>query len=180
MKKITINEKIKVTDTFILKILKINVSVTFILCLLVGCTSTKAIYKNYDNLVRPDKSVNAEQAKIMAQRILIDTEEKDSYRISFPDIKTGSMVYNYPNYWFVVFGHNFLEPMSSNALTESYKDLLQTEYLVVINKKTGKSPFFGEWYPKRENDFNWVFDQHAYNRKDPLVLPPGKQSKEIF
>jgi len=150
-----------------------------VLCVLSGCTSTKAIYKNYDNL-HIENGVNAQQAKIMAQRILINTEEKDDYRISFPDIKTGLLANKYPGYWFVVFGHNLFEPMSSNALTESYKDLLETEYLVVINKKTGKSPFFGEWYPKRENDFDWVFDQHAYNRKDPLVLPPGKQSKELF
>ena len=59
------------------------------LCFLAGCTSTKAIYKNYDNLVHLENGVNAEQAKIIAQRKLIDTEEKDSYRISFPDIKTG-------------------------------------------------------------------------------------------
>ncbi len=150
------------------------------LCFLAGCTSTRAIYKNYDKLVHVENGVDAEEAKIMAQRMLIDTEEKDSYRISFPDIKTGQMVYKYPDYWFVVFGHNFFEPMSSNALTDNYTELLETEYLVVINKKTGKMPFFGEWYPKRENDFDWVFDRHAYNRKDPLLLPPGKQGKELF
>ena len=150
------------------------------LCLLAGCSSTKAIYKNYDTLVRTSDGVNAQEAKIMAQRILIGTEEKDSYRVSYPDIKTGPMVARYPDFWFVVFGHNFLEPLSTSALTDTYRELLKTEYLVVINKKTGKSPFFGEWYPKRENDFDWVFDQHAYNRKDPLALPPGRQSKEIF
>ena len=131
-------------------------------------------------MVHVDHGVDAQIAKIIAQRVLIGTEEKDSYRVSYPDIKTGPMVNKYPDFWFVGFGHNFLEPMSSNALTSSYKELLGTEYLVVINKKTGKSPFFGEWYPKRENDFNWVFDQHAYNNKDPLALPPGKQSKELY
>jgi hypothetical protein len=151
-----------------------------ILCLLTGCTSTEAIYKNYDKMVHVEGGVNAEQAKIIAQRKLINTEEKDSYRISYPDIKTGPIVYKYPGYWFVVFGHNWLEPMSSNPLAGTYTELRETEYLVVINKKTGKIPFFGRWYPKRENDFDWVFDQHAYNRKDPLVLPPGRQSKEIF
>jgi len=151
-----------------------------VLCLLVGCTTPRAIYKNYDNLVRTKNGVNAEEAKIMAQRILIDTVEKDNYRISYPDIKTGPTASKYPDYWFVVFGHNFLEPMSSNALTGSYRELLQTEYLVVINKKTGQSPFFGEWYPKRENDFDWIFAPDAYKIKDPIALPPGKQSKELF
>jgi hypothetical protein len=159
---------------------KAGIHILLALCFLTGCTSTKAIYKNYDNLVRPGKPVNAQEAKIIAQKKLINTEEKDSYRLSFPDIKTGHLVSKYPDYWFVVFGHNFLEPMSKNALTESYRDLLDTEYLVVINKKTGEIPFFGEWYPKREDDFDWVFDPHAYNRKDPLILPPGKQSKELF
>jgi hypothetical protein len=149
-------------------------------CFLAGCSSTKAIYKNYDNLASPGHGVNAQAAKIMAQRILIGTQEKESYRISYPDIKNGPMVSKYPDYWFVVFGHNWLEPMTGSPLVENYKQLLETQYLVVIDKNTGKMPFFGEWYPKRENDFDWVFDRHAYNRKDPLVLPPGKQSKALF
>jgi len=145
------------------------------LCFLLGCTSTRAIYKNYDHLVKPGNSVNEEQAKVIAQKKLINTEEKDNYRVSFPDIRTGPLANKYPDYWFVVFGHNLLEPMSSNALTATYRELLETEYLVVIYKKTGDIPFFGQWYPKRENDFDWVFDRHAYNRNDPLALPPGKQ-----
>ncbi len=153
----------------------------FLVCAaLTGCSSTKAIYKNYDKLVDVEKGVDAQQAKIIAQRVLIDTQEKDSYRISFPDIKTGPTAQQYPDYWFVVFGHNFLEPLSQDALTPTYKELLQTQYLVVINKKTGTMPFFGEWYPKRQNDFDWVFDQQAYKRKNPLALSPGKQSKKSF
>jgi hypothetical protein len=150
------------------------------LCFLVGCTSTEAVYKNYKDLVHSENGVNSEQAKIIAQRMLIDTAERDSFRISYPDIKTGQMVSQYPGYWFVVFGHNWLEPMSSSPYAGTYTELKETEYLVVIDKKTGNTPFFGEWYPKRENDFDWVFDQHAYNRKDPLALPPGRQSKELF
>jgi len=151
-----------------------------LICLLAGCTSTKAIYKNYDRLVKPGSSVDMRQAKIIAQKKLVNTEEKDNYRISIPDIKTGPIADKYPNFWFVVFGHNFLEPMSENALTATYRELLETEYLVVIDKKTGDVPFFGEWFPKRENDFDWVFDRHAYNRNDPLALPPGKQGRELF
>jgi len=150
------------------------------LILLAGCTSTKAIYKNYDALISPGGAVDAEQAKIIAQRMLIDTEQKDSYRLSYPDIKTGDIVYKYPNFWFVVFGHNFLEPMSNDALNPTYRDLLETEFLVVVDRRNGKIAFDGEWYPKRENDFDWVFDLHAYNRKDPLALPPYKQAKQLF
>jgi len=126
-------------------------SIYLVMCLVffAGCTSTEAVYKNYDRLVHAGSGVNAEQAKIIAQRLLIDTEEKDLYRLSYPDIKTGEIVYKYPDFWFVVFGHNFLEPMSSDRLTDTYRELLSTEYLVVINKTTGKILFSGQWYPKR-------------------------------
>ena len=145
-----------------------------------GCTTTKAIYKNYDRLVHNKAGVNSEQAKIIAQKMLINTEEKEKYRVSYPDIKVGKLADQYPGYWFVVFGHNWLEPMSQSAYALTYRELISTQFLVVINKKTGEVPFFGEWYPKRENDFDWVFDRHAYNRKDPIALPPGEQSKELF
>ena len=151
-----------------------------LLCLLTGCVSTKSIYNNYNNLGSLDNGVDAKQAKIIAQKKLINAEEKDSYRISFPDIKTGPVVYKYPGYWFVVFGHNWLEPMSQSPYAGTYRDLIAKEFLVVIGKETGNITFFGEWYPKRENDFDWVFDQDAYKRKDPLALPPGRQSKEIY
>ena len=159
---------------------KAGIHSLLLLCFLAGCTSTKAIYKNYDTMVNLSNGVDSKEAKIMAQKKLINTEEKDTYRISFPDIKTGPLVYKYPDYWFVVFGHNWLEPMSMSPLAGTYTELRETEFLVVINKKTGKIPFFGQWYPKRENDFDWVFAPHAYNKKDPLALPPGKQSKEKY
>jgi hypothetical protein len=173
---------IKGTQYLIQVILFINNVIKYCvpLILLAGCSSPRAIYKNYDHLVNLSDGVNAQEAKIIAQKKLINTEEKDSYRISYPDIKSGQIVSQYPDYWFVVFGHNWMEPFSYNPLAASYREVLQTEYLVVINKKTGEMPFFGEWYPKRENDFDWVFDPHAYNRKDPLALSPGKQGKELF
>jgi hypothetical protein len=93
-----------------------------------------------------------------------------------PDIKTGPIADKYPGYWFVVFGHNWFFPMSQNALGLTYTQLRETEYLVVINKKTGEVLFYGQWYPKRENDFDWVFDRRAYKKKDLLALPPGEQS----
>ncbi len=150
------------------------------LCLLTGCTSTETVYKNYDNLMPVRNGATAEQAKVIAQRALINTEEKDCFRLSFPDINTSPMALKYPDYWFVVFGHNFLEPFLPYPLIESYRELVQMEYVVVIDKKTGKILFHGEWFPKRENDFDWVFDPHAYNRKDPLVLPPYQHSRELL
>ena len=148
--------------------------------LLSGCVSTGTIDKDYHNLGHLENGADARQAKIIAQKTLLNTEEKDFYRISFPDIKTGLSAQKYPGYWFVVFGHNWLEPLSQDALRASYSDLRETEYLVVIDKETGKTRFFGEWYPKRENDFDWVFDPKAYKRRDSIALPPGKQSKEMF
>jgi hypothetical protein len=150
------------------------------LCFLLGCTSTQAINKNYNNLVHTENGVSEQAAKIIAQKQLINTYDKDHYRLTAPDIKTGPLVRKYPGYWFVVFGHNWFSPMSTDSLAGTYRELYKTEYLVVIDKKTGKIPFFGLWYPKRANDFDWVFDRDAYRKKDPLALPPGEQSKELF
>jgi hypothetical protein len=150
------------------------------LILLAGCATSRDVYKNYDSKVTPGQGVSSEQAKIVAQKKLLNTIDKERYRLSYPDIKTGEVVKKYPDYWFVVFGHNWLEPMSKYPMAWTYKQLRETEFLVVIDKKTGEIPFFGEWYPKRENDFDWVFDRHAYNRKDPLALPPYEQSKDVY
>jgi hypothetical protein len=150
------------------------------LIFLAGCVSSKDVYKNYDSMVRPGQEVNAGQAKVIAQKKLLGTIDKERYRVSYPDIKTGEIVKKYPDYWFVVFGHNWLEPMSTYPMAWTYKQLRETEFLVVIDKKTGGTLFVGEWYPKRENDFDWVFNPHAYNRKDSLALPPGEQTKALY
>jgi hypothetical protein len=127
-----------------------------------------------------ENGIDMKSAKMIAQKKLINTYEKDNYRISVPDIKTGPQADKYPGYWFVVFGHNWFSPMSSDPFAGTYTQLRETEYLVVIDKKTGAVPFYGQWYPKRENDFNWVFDRAAYRKKNSIALPPGEQSKEIF
>jgi len=157
-----------------------NIFCLLALCCLIGCASTADINRNYDRLAHFEKGVNPELAKVIAQRMLLKTAESDRYRITYPDIKVGKLVDKYPGYWFVVFGHNWFEPMSQSPYAGTYRELIAAEFLVVIDKNTGKVPFFGEWYPKRENDFDWVFDQHAYNRKDSLSLPPGRQSKDLF
>ena len=148
------------------------------LLLLIGCTSTDAIYKNYDRIVKTSDGVNAEEAKIMAQKQLIGFDEKRDYRITAPDIRTTPQALQYPDYWFVVFAHNWFSPISTDPLARTYTELRETQYLVVIDKKTGAIKFAGEWYPKRAPTFEWVFDSTYYYKDRPLALPPGEPSKK--
>lgn len=149
------------------------------LIVLTGCASTEAIYKNYDAMVNTADGVGEAEAKLIAQRKIIATEEKRNYRITAPDVKTTEEALKYPDYWFVVFGHNWFSPVSMDPAAKTYTELRETQYLVVINKSTGEVKFFGEWYPKREKTFFWVFDQEGYMKDlPPLSLPPGEQSKE--
>ncbi len=145
----------------------------------VGCTSLDAIQKNYKTLVSVQDGVDEQEAKIMAQNTIIKTMEKDYYRITAPDIKTTESALKYSDFWFVVFGHNWLSPISTDPLAKTYSELREAECLVVINKKSGEIKFNGEWYPKRANDFDWVFDRQAYNAINPLALPPGEQSHTL-
>ncbi len=140
--------------------------------LFVGCASTEAIYKNYNNLVNLDDGVTEKEAKIIAQRIIISSEEQNSYRITAPDIKTTHETVKYPEYWFVVFGHNWLSPISTDPLAQTYTQLRETHFVVVINKANGNIKFAGLWYPKRAANFDWVFDPDAYKQDNPLALAP--------
>ncbi len=157
--------------------MKTMVSVLGLVCVL-GCASTEAIYKNYKQMVRVEDGVNEQEAKIIAQHQLIDTAQKRDYRITAPDLKTTPEALKYPDFWFVVFGHNWLSPISMDPLAKTYTALRETQCLVVIEKATGKVEFFGEWYPKRANNFDWVFDKKAYLKNSPLALPPGEQVQE--
>ena len=137
-----------------------------------GCASTEAIYKNYNQLVNFKDGVDSKEAKIMAQRIIVATDEKRDYRITAPDIKTSPAALKYPEYWFVVFGHNWLAPISTDAMAGTYTQLRETQFLVVINKSDGNIKFAGLWYPKRADNFNWVFDPDAYKLGNNLALSP--------
>jgi|GEM_PF-3518884 len=146
------------------------------LFLMGGCSSTEAIYKNYNNLDLK-AGVKEHEAKIIAQRIIISTSEARNYRITAPDIKTIQQALKYPDFWFVIFGHNWFSPVSSEPLAKTYTELREAEFLVVIDKNNGHIKFSGLWYPKRENDFDWVFDLGGYKRNDPLALPPYTEIK---
>ena len=146
--------------------------------LTVGCASVDSIYKNYEQMVNIKDGVDAQEAKIIAQKTILSAEEKRDYRITAPDIKTNAQALKYPDHWFVVFGHNWFSPMSTDPMAKTYTELRDAQYLVVIDKTDGRIQFAGEWYVKREEDFDWVFDLQGYKKKDPLALPPGVESSK--
>ena len=145
-----------------------------------GCASTDAIYQNYANLVDTSDGANEQEAKIIAQKEIIGMQQSRDYRITAPDIKTTPEALQYPQYWFVGFGHNWLSPISTDPMAKTYTQLRETQYLVVIDKKTGEIKFSGEWYPKRRGDFGWVFDPNGYKKGRPLALPPGEKGQPAF
>lgn len=147
------------------------------LCLFMGCASTQAIYKNYAEMVDVNDGVSEQEAKIIAQHTIIGTQEKRDYRVSMPDIKTTLEAKKYEDFWFVVFGHNWLSPISKDAMAKTYTELKEAQYLVVINKKSGDIRFNGQWYPKRADNFDWIFDPNSYRKENALGLFPGEQSQ---
>ena len=140
--------------------------------MLLGCASTEAIYKNYNSMVNFKDGVNEQEAKIIAQRIIITTEEQSNYRITAPDIKSTHEALKYPDFWFVIFGHNWLSPISTDPMAKTYTELREAQFVVVINKMNGNIKFAGLWYPKRADNFDWVFDPDAYKQNNPLALSP--------
>jgi hypothetical protein len=147
------------------------------LMILSGCSSTKAIYNNYETLVDVQDGVSSKEAKIMAQKVIISTHEQRHFRITAPDVKTTPAALKYSDYWFVVFGHNWFSPMSTDPLAKTYTELRETQFVVVIEKKTGNIKFSGLWYPKRANNFDWVFEPNAYKEGNSLALPPYEAIK---
>lgn len=146
------------------------------LMLLVGCASNEAIYRNYVNMVDVKDGVSEQEAKIIAQRNIIMTHEKRDYRVTAPDIKTTMDATKYADYWFVVFGHNWLSPISTDPMAKTYTELKETQFLVVINKKDGNVKFCGQWYPKRADNFDWIFDPDSFRKEHALGLFPGEAS----
>ena len=143
-----------------------------LLCvLLAGCASREAIYANYAVMVDVADGVSDQEAKIIAQREIVNAKEKRDYRVTAPDIKTTKAALKYPDYWFVVFGHNWFSPISTDPQAKTYTELRETQFVVVIDKKTGEVKFRGQWYPKRADNFDWVFDPEGYKKDKPLALP---------
>ena len=148
------------------------------LCVMIGCASTEAIYKNYSTMVDIKDGINVQEAKIVAQHTIISTQEKRDYRVTAPDIKSTQEAQKYPNYWFVVFGHNWLSPISTDPMAKTYTELKETVYLVVINKLNGEIKFNGQWYPKRADNFDWIFDPNSFRKEHAIGLFPGEQSQK--
>lgn len=143
---------------------------------LAGCATERAIYKNYEAHVDVKDGVSEHEAKLIAQRQIVGAMEKRDYRITAPDIRNDEEAKKYPDYWFVLFGHNWLSPISTDPMAKTYTELRETQFLVVIDKLSGDIKFSGQWYPKRAAHFDWVFDQDAYKRDNPIALPPGEKS----
>ncbi len=153
----------------------------FVLMLLTaGCASMEAVENNYATMVNKTDGVNEQEAKIIAQKEILKAVEKRDYRITAPSIKSTLQAKQFPDYWFVVFGHNWFSPISMDPLAKTYTDLREGQFLVVIAKLDGQIIFSGEWYPKRMNDFSWVFNLDQYEHNNPLKLPPGRRATVAF
>ena len=154
------------------------VNLLFIFLVLVsGCASVNAIEKNYQNMINVQDGVGAQEAKIIAQKTLLTVYEQQSYRITAPDIKTTPEALKYPDFWFVVFGRNWLSPISNDPMAKTYRELKQTAYLVVIHKKTGAVKFSGEWYLERTKGFEWIFEGKKYNQDKLPIAEAGTPIK---
>lgn len=145
-----------------------------------GCASTKAINDNYNKMVNSSDGVTDQEAKIIAQKELVGTQQKRDYRVTAPDIKSTPEALKYPAYWFVVFGHNWFSPMSTDPLAKTYRELREGMFLVVIDKNSGEIKFSGEWFPKRATDFDWIFDPDSYKAAHPLGLFPGEPGQKLL
>ena len=144
----------------------------------IGCATNEAVYRNFSSLINVQDGIDEQEAKIIAQRNIIVTQERRDYRITAPDIKTTMEAQKYADYWFVVFGHNWLSPISTDPMAKTYTELKEAQYLVVINKKTGDVKFTGQWYPKRADNFDWIFDPDSFRKQHAIGLFPGEPSKQ--
>ena len=141
-----------------------------------SCASREDIMKNYEELIDYSDGVSIKEAKMIAQRKIISVQEKKHYKITAPGVINNSASHKYEDYWFVVFGHNWLSPISTDAGAKTYTELKEAQYLVVIDKKDGNIIFAGEYYPKRSPEFDWVF-QERRPWEDRINPPPGIPSE---
>jgi hypothetical protein len=145
-----------------------------------GCASIDAVQKNYDAMVDMKDGVSEHEAKLIAQKEILNVQEKRDYRITAPDIKTTEAASKYPMYWFVVFGHNWFSPISMDPTAKTYTELREAQYVVVIDKLSGEIKFSGQWFQKRQNNFDWVFNPEAYREGNRLALPPYEKGTPLF
>ena len=144
---------------------------------LTSCASREDIIKNYEEKVNYVDGVNAEEAKSIAKRKIITAEEQRNYKITAPGILNNLYTQKYSDYWFVVFGHNWLSPISTDPNSKTYTELKEAQYLVVIHKNTGDIVFAGEYFSKRSQEFDWVFkERRPWDER--LTPPAGVPSQE--
>lgn len=132
--------------------------------------------QNYEERVDTSDGIDTKEAKIIAQRKIISVQEKRNYKITAPGIINNEASLKYEEYWFVVFGHNWLSPISTEEGAKTYTELKEAHYLVVIGKKDGQIVFSGEYYPKRSPEFDWVF-QERRPWEDRINPPAGIPSE---
>lgn len=126
---------------------------------LASCASREDIMQNYEERIDASDGITAKEAKIIAQRKIISVPEKRYYKITAPGVINNAASQEYMDHWFVIFGHNWLSPMSTEEGAKTYTELKEAQFLVVINKETGQIVFSGEYFPKRATDFGWVFQE---------------------
>lgn len=145
---------------------------------LTSCASREDIIKNYEEKVDYSDGVNFEEAKSIAKRKIIMTEEQRNYKVTAPAVLNTIYAQKYSDYWFVVFGHNWLSPISTDPNAKTYTDLKEAQYLLVIHKTTGDIAFAGEYFPKRSQEFDWVFkERRPWDER--LSPPAGVPSQDI-
>jgi hypothetical protein len=144
----------------------------------VSCASREDIVRNYEEQVDYADGVSLNEAKLVAKRRIISVIEKRNYKITDPQVLNNVYTQKYPEYWFVVFGHNWFSPISTDENAKTYRELMAAQYLIVIDKTTGEIPFYGEYFPKRSHGFEWVF-QERKPWEDRVNPPAGIPSQEI-
>ena len=147
-----------------------------IACLfLTNCASREGIYRNYNQIDSYD-GLDEKEAKMIAQKKIINTPEQRYYRITAPAISRNTAALEYPEYWFVVFAHNWFSPISTES-RKTYRELKEAVYLVVIHKESGFVQFYGEYFPQESDNFDWVFNEGGYRSVlDPI---PGIPSIDL-
>lgn len=136
-----------------------------------ACASRENIMQNYEERVDTNDGIDAREARTIAQRKIISVPEKRNYKITAPGFLNTPATKKYGDYWFVVFGHNWLSPISTEDGAKTYTELKEAQYLVVIHKGEGQIVFAGEYFPKRSPDFAWVFEEHR--PWDDRINPPA-------
>ena len=148
----------------------------FLIVSVCSCASREDIMQNYEEKLDYIDGVDMKEAKIIAQRKIISVAEKRNYKITAPGIISTPAAKKYEDYWFVVFGHNWLSPISTEEGAKTYSELKEAQYLVVISKKEGQIVFAGEYFPKRSAEFAWVFEERK-PWEDRITPPPGISSQ---